>query len=180
MDGKTIAVIGALIMSTSALQAQQPTTRPADSTKAMNKPSDGKKNNPSTGAMMDINTASRTELASAGWGQYADAIIAKRPYKNMNDLVEMKVVPQSAYNKGYEKFQIGNGSTSPMNDPKTPMADPQAPTADPKLNPTVPTTTPTTPPTTVPGTPVTPGAAGSYPTTTPAAPSPSGTMSPGK
>lgn len=170
MNVKTVAVLGTLILSAGAMQAQTPATRPSDSTNSMNKPEMGKSNTSSTGAM-DINTATRTELAAAGWGQYSDAIIAGRPYKNMNDLVAKKVVPQSAYDKGYEKFQIGNGTSTPMGDAK--------PMADPKLSPTTPTTTPMTPPTTGPGTTPTPGAAGTYPST-PAAPSPSGTASPTK
>lgn len=66
-----------------------------------------------TTAPIDINTASRMQLADAGWGQYADAIIAARPYKSMNDLVEKKVVPAKAYEKGSAKFEIGKGTTAP-------------------------------------------------------------------
>ena len=108
---------------------------------------------------MDINTASRTELASAGWGQYADAIIAGRPYKNMNDLVEKKVVPQKAYDKGYGNFTIGDGN-SPMSDGNSAVTPPAV---------TPPTVTPGTAPTVTPGTTptVAPGAA---PTVTPSAP----------
>ena len=77
MRNKALAVLSAFVLSATALQAQTPTTTP-----------------------IDINTATRTELADAGWGQYADAIIAARPYKSMNDLVEKKVVPPTAYEKG--------------------------------------------------------------------------------
>lgn len=77
----------------------------------------------STTAPIDINTASRMQLADAGWGQYADAIIAARPYKSMNDLVEKKVVPAKAYEKGSEKFQIGKETTVPR-DPNAGSNDP--------------------------------------------------------
>lgn len=151
MRNKLIAVVGALMLSAGALQAQAGTT---------------------TKAPMDINTASRTELATAGWGEYADAIIAGRPYKNMNDLVEKKVVPQKAYDKGYGNFTIGDGN-SPLTDGNgKPMTPPAAtpPTLTPGNTPTTPSTTPGTTPATTPGvtqTPATP-----LPTTTaaPAAP----------
>jgi hypothetical protein len=149
MRHKFIAVLGALMLSAGAMQAQAGTT---------------------TKAPMDINTATRTELASAGWGQYADAIIAGRPYKNMNDLVEKKVVPQKAYDKGYGNFTIGDGN-SPLSDGNSaqPMTPPAAtpPTLTPGNTPTTPSTTPGTTPATTPGvtqTPATP-----LPTT-PAAP----------
>ena len=122
MRNKLIAVVGALMLSAGAMQAQAGTT---------------------TKAQMDINTASRTELASAGWGEYADAIIAGRPYKNMNDLVEKKVVPQKAYDKGYGNFTIGDGN-SPLTDGNgKPMTPPTA-TPPTLTQPTTPGTTPTT------------------------------------
>lgn len=132
MRGKTIAILGAFLLSAGAMQAQTDAT---------------------TMAPIDINTATRTELASAGWSQYADAIIAKRPYKSMNDLVEMKVVPQSAYDKGYEKFQVGNGSATPMNAPTSTVNPPAVtpPTATtPGVTPPTVTTPGVTPPTVTP------------------------------
>ena len=128
MRNKALAVLSAFILSATALQAQTPTTTP-----------------------IDINTATRTQLADAGWGQYADAIIAARPYKSMNDLVEKKVVPPTAYEKGVNQFKIGNGDT--------PHSDPNK--ASPTLNPP-----PVTPPTVTPGA-ATPSVA---PGTAPAAP----------
>jgi hypothetical protein len=80
----------------------------------------------STTSPIDINTASRVQLADAGWGQYADAIIAARPYKSMNDLVEKKVVPAKAYKKGSDKFEIGKGTMLPQ--------DPIAGSATPSTN----------------------------------------------
>ena len=138
MRNKALAVFSAFVLSATALHAQTPTTTP-----------------------VDINTASRTEIAAAGWGEYADAIIAARPYKSMNDLVEKKVVPQKAYEKGYSQFTIGDGTT-PLSEPNSARHPPTVtpPTATPGT--TQPTTT-TPPPTVTPPT-ATPGA--TQPTTT--------------
>jgi hypothetical protein len=107
MRNKALAVFSAFVLSATALHAQTPTTTP-----------------------VDINTASRTEIAAAGWGEYADAIIAARPYKSMNDLVEKKVVPQKAYEKGYSQFTIGDG-TSPLSEPNSASPTVTPPTATP-------------------------------------------------
>lgn len=123
MRSKLIAVIGALMLSASAMQAQTGAT---------------------TTAPIDINTASRTQLADAGWGQYADAIIAARPYKSMNDLVDKKVVPQNAFDKSAKQFTIANGET-PLSSPNASPTLTQPPV-------TPPTATPGTPPTVTPGT----------------------------
>jgi len=141
MRNKALAVFSAFVLSATALHAQTPTTTP-----------------------VDINTASRTEIAAAGWGEYADAIIAARPYKSMNDLVEKKVVPQKAYEKGYSQFTIGDGTT-PLSDPNSASPTVNAPTVTPPTatpGTTQPTTT-TPPPTVTPPT-ATPGA--TQPTTT--------------
>ena len=136
MRTKLIAALGALMLSAGAMQAQTGTT---------------------TKAPMDINTATRTELASAGWGQYADAIIAGRPYKKMNDLVEKKAVPQKAYDKGYVNFRVGDGD-SPMSDGHGAMTPPAA--ASPTVAPgTTPTVTPEPAPTVTPGSPAAPASA---------------------
>jgi len=133
MRNKALAVLSAFILSATALQAQTPTTTP-----------------------IDINTATRTQLADAGWGQYADAIIAARPYKSMNDLVEKKVVPPTAYEKGVNQFTIGNGD-APLSDPNK---------TSPTLNPP-PATPPTVTPGTTPPTTNTPGTTTNAPGTTP-------------
>ena len=141
MRNKALAVFSAFVLSATALHAQTPTTTP-----------------------VDINTASRTEIAAAGWGEYADAIIAARPYKSMNDLVEKKVVPQKAYEKGYSQFTIGDGTT-PLSDPNSASSTVNAPTVTPPTatpGTTQPTTT--TPPPTVTPPSATPGA--TQPTTT--------------
>ena len=111
MRSKILAALGAFVLSAGAMQAQTGTT---------------------TTAPVDINTASRTQLADAGWGQYADAIIAARPYKSMNDLVEKKVVPQAAYDKAATRFTIVDGTTPLSNPGQSPTLNP--PTATPSTD----------------------------------------------
>lgn len=162
LRNKIIAALGAFMLSAGAMQAQTSTT---------------------TTAPIDINTASRMQLADAGWGQYADAIIAARPYKSMNDLVEKKVVPPTAYEKGFDKFQIGN-TTEPLNpnssnsNPTTapaPVTPPNGVTPSTGVMPPTGTTPAAvaqpgaTPPTVQPGAPVSPTPAASTPAT-PASP----------
>ena len=145
MRNKIITALGAFMLTAGAMQAQTPTATP-----------------------IDINTATRTQLADAGWGQYADAIIAARPYKSMNDLVEKKVVPPTAFEKGVNQFTIGNGDT-PLSDPnKTSPTLTQPPVTPPTVTPGAPTSTPTTNPA-VPPT-VTPGSPTTAPNTNPAVP----------
>lgn len=177
-----IATAGALLLVAGTLHAQQP-TRADSSTMG--------KTTTSMGQPVDINLATRAQLMDAGWGQYSDAIIAGRPYNNMNDLVDKRIVPETAYNQGYRQFQIGDvtnnppGPGVPKNDgtpttgvtPSTTQTVPPTPTTAPGTTPTTPGVTPTTPGvTTTPGTnPTTPG---TNPTTPGAATSPS-TSNPG-
>jgi DNA uptake protein ComE-like DNA-binding protein len=55
-------------------------------------------NSPSHG-LIDINSASKQELESLqGIGEaYAQKIIDHRPYREKNDLVRLKIIPESTY-----------------------------------------------------------------------------------
>jgi competence protein ComEA len=52
-------------------------------------------------AVIDINTATETELRTIpGIGEaYAKKIIAGRPYRAKNELVQKKILPQGVYDK---------------------------------------------------------------------------------
>ena len=60
----------------------------------------------STHGLIDINSASRQELETLqGIGEaYAQRIIDHRPYREKNDLVRLKIIPESTYHAISDKI----------------------------------------------------------------------------
>ncbi len=77
--------------------APRPAPPPAASTIAPTAP---------RGALIDINSASASELASLkGIGAVrSEAIVKGRPYKGKDDLVQKKIVPQAVYDEIKDKI----------------------------------------------------------------------------
>lgn len=81
------------------------------------------------GGMIDLNSASAEELDTLpGVGEKrAAAIIAHRPYKAKDELVERKIIPQSVYNQIKDKVVAHGGSTTGSSSPKSSTTKKKAP-----------------------------------------------------
>jgi len=89
-----------LVLSLEACKHQAATPSPNS-----NRQSAVSSNSPSRG-LIDINSASRQELESLqGIGEaYAQKIIDHRPYREKNDLVRLKIIPESTYHAISDKI----------------------------------------------------------------------------
>ena len=95
----TLATLSLLTASTAHAQATAKPSMPAATVPA--KPAAAKPAASAAQARLDLNTATRDELAALpGIGDtLAAAIIQHRPYRQANDLVSKKVIPEAAYQK---------------------------------------------------------------------------------
>lgn len=77
------------------------------------------KSNTSSADKLDINSASKDQLAAIpGIGEaYAQKIIAGRPYRTKRDLMTRKIIPRSTYEKVEEQI-IAHRSTAKTSEPE--------------------------------------------------------------
>lgn len=87
----TVPALSVVLLASANLGQAQSTNPPASA--AQSKTAAGK--------LLDLNTATKDQLdALPGIGDaYAQKIIANRPYRAKNELVQKKIIPQASYNK---------------------------------------------------------------------------------
>jgi competence protein ComEA len=90
--GSFMVVALSLVVLASANLSQAQSTNP---------PASGAQSKTAAGKLLDLNTATKDQLdALPGIGDaYAQKIIANRPYRAKNELVQKKIIPQASYNK---------------------------------------------------------------------------------
>jgi len=118
------AALSALLAAPVVAHAKSPSSSTAQT--AATAQTDTSKSGTSTsnrrqGGMIDLNSASAEELDTLpGVGEKrAAAIIAHRPYKAKDELVERKIIPQSVYNQIKDKVVAHGGSTTGSSSPKS-------------------------------------------------------------
>jgi len=92
--GRLSSAFAALLLSSSAVLAQGSAPKPADA-----KPATAQR--APVAEKLDINSATAAQLEQLkGIGPVrAEAIVKGRPYKGKDDLVRMKIIPQSVYDE---------------------------------------------------------------------------------